>query len=239
MAVVSRNGRSSMATQDDVLQASKAVSDRLSFLVKEQLAGIEEQLSGRLCRKLMVLLDKQLEGELGALCKHLRKELEEEYEGRLEVELTKRFESELARVLAESERKHLEMLEQAKAVYQDRLEIFVRDQKEHGERLEQVKALYQGRMDAFQQAHEEMLVDLRDLFKSMPQQPTPIVNVSVPEQNPTVNVHVPEQRAPVVNVQVPGQPAPVVNVQAPLPRLTSKSISYDEMGRPVKIEEKA
>ena len=205
MAVISRNGRAlTGATQDDVLQATKAVHDRL-----------EGQLSNRFAKQ-MDRFDKQLEVELESLRSHLRKELEEEYERRL------------ARGLAESERRHVEMMEQVKAMYHD---FFVRERTEQDGRLEQVKALYQDRFDAFQQAREEMMTELKDFLKSWP-----TFNVTIPEQSPPiVNVHPAEMPAPVF--QVPSSPAPEIRVDA-RPRLVSKSIAYDDMGRPQTIVEK-
>jgi len=44
---------------------------------------------------------------------------------------------------------------------------------------------------------------------NVPAQPAPVVNVPTP----VVNVTVPEQAAPVVNVTIPEQKAPVVNVE--------------------------
>ncbi|HEY7822897.1 MAG TPA: hypothetical protein VIG24_08700 [Acidimicrobiia bacterium] len=46
--------------------------------------------------------------------------------------------------------------------------------------------------------------------------PTPIVNVTVPEQAPIV---LPEQAAPVVNVTIPDLPAPIVNVEQAEPQV--------------------
>ena len=246
MAVISRNGRPAVATQDDVLQASKAVHDRLDFSIKEQMAGIEHGLSTRFAKQ-VDRLDKTVEGEMETLKKYLRKELEEEYERRLEGEQAKRLRGELAKGLEDADRRytealalqevrHAERLQEVKTFYQDRLEIFTKDQREHGERLEQVKALYQGRMDAFQQGHEEMLAEIRDVLKALP---IPIVNMTVPEQRPPdIHLTVPEQKSADIIVNVPRQEVPIVNVQASKPRLISKTIQYDDMGRPQTIVEK-
>lgn len=49
---------------------------------------------------------------------------------------------------------------------------------------------------------------------NVPEQSTPIVNVTTPEQvPPSVFVQVPEQSTPIVNLSVPEQAAPVVNVE--------------------------
>lgn len=74
---------------------------------------------------------------------------------------------------------------------------------------------------------------------NVPQQKAPVVNVTTPQQKPpTVNVaaavvNVPKQPAPIVEVNVPEQKPPQVDVHVPPPRLTEKTITYDQNGRPV------
>ena len=85
--------------------------------------------------------------------------------------------------------------------------------------MEEVKEEIYGELDRkineFMRSQERGVVQLKTLLENLPapkvvnhfpEQPTPVVNVTVPEQIPIMNVTSAEQPAPIVNVTTPEQP---------------------------------
>ena len=90
--------------------------------------------------------------------------------------------------------------------------------------------------------YEASLNHTHELIKSLP---TPQVNFSVPEnaiqikqEKSIVNFTMPEMKSPDIHVNVPELKLPQVNVNVPKRGKVSKSISYDDNGRPIQIEER-
>ena len=108
-------------------------------------------------------------------------------------------------------------------------------QTEYDQKVVQSDSWTKKHIETLEKRYEVGFKQLMELVKSlptpqviMPEQATPIVNVSLPESIINVSapvVNVPEQAAPIVNVA-----APVVNV--PPPRLTRKDFSYYPSGQP-------
>ena len=85
-------------------------------------------------------------------------------------------------------------------------------------------------------------------IKQLPSQvnvESPQVHFSVPEnaiqikqEKSIVNFTMPEMKSPDIHVNVPELKLPQVNVNVPKRGKVSKSISYDDNGRPIQIEER-
>lgn len=202
MAVANNNGESLVATQDDVLQATKAIRD----YVQASMATQDDVLSAT-----------------RAVRDHFRKSLDDRLEKQMGV-----MNEVAARKMVEHEARYLEQVAEIKSLYEGRLEqerSFYHERLDNLQKsLEQIESTYRDRFDAFQQAREEMLGEIKELLQSFPV--------------PQVSVNVPEQKSADIVVNVPQQQAPIVNVHAPRPRLISKSILYDEHGRPQTITER-
>ena len=176
MAIVSRNGKSPVATQDDVLQSSKAIHDRL-----------EQAIDGRFTKQID-RFDRTMEGELESLRKGLRKEFEERYEKRFWEELAKGMdaaERRHASVFAQQESLHEERIGQVKALYQERLDVLTKELsgreerhrqqvEEFQEQFELAKAQYRENLDSLakelvgQQARQQEQQDERlEAIKAM------------------------------------------------------------------------
>lgn len=163
-------------------------------------------------------LTQEAEGIETNLLIKLGKSLEARQDKRLEDAITKRMEGE-----------YVKRLEHIESNYQ--------------QKLLEMKNFYEAQMGFMVDAHSKMMSEFTAFMKSIP---TPVVNVTTPEQSPPqVNINLPQQKAADVVVNVPQQPVPNIEVkasevvvqQAPQ-RKTVKNISYDEYSRPIHIEER-
>ncbi len=154
------------------------------------------------------VLENRFDKKLGV---EFDKKMDNEFEKRLEVELHKRM-----GVLENHYGKQLAVLETS-----------------YNKRLELLEKSYDEKMLFMQKSHLGMLERFSDAIRSL----SPVVNVSVPEQErpivqvnlPEMSVHVPES---VINVTTPE-----VQVNVPPPRMVEKTFEYDQSGRPLKVTE--
>ncbi len=220
---------SPMATKEDMLQASKAVHDK-----------IQHDLDGRfksLGDDLLLSIGKALEGRLD-------KRLDGEFEKRLAVELDAR-----TKALGEVYAKRLEALEDA---HTKRLA----DLDAHYKRLEQARdEVHRREVGFLKEAFRAGLEQIRSFVQGL-QLPAPVVHLSAPDLHPVFNVDLPklsptiqmavpdgcltvvaEVRMPElpVEVKMPALPAPVVHFSTPPMK---KTHFYDDHNRPFQtIEE--
>ena len=115
--------------------------------------------------------------------------------------------------------------------------------EEYSKRLVDMKTYCDSRIEDMKKCYEGILNDLKGVVSSIP---APHIDVHVPQgEAPTVNNYIPpdaikvavEQAKADVHIHTPEQLAPIVNVKVEPARKTSKSIAYDQWGRPDKIIE--
>lgn len=194
-------------TQRDLVGASKAIHAEMKALVEEDILQASK-----------------------AICAHL----EEKFSG-VEFDLGVR----LSKTLAERHDKSLRAeVEKSLGVIGDR---FTKElslvREETSRQVEFLKQAYEQGLERVERLLEKLSIPAPQVSVNVPEQKTPTVNVSLPEMAPSVNVTLPELKAPDVTVNVPEQKAPDVVVNVPKRGRLTKSIEYDEYGRPNTITE--
>lgn len=176
--------RKPLATQDDILQAGKAIHDKMLMEMDDKFQVTESEIGMRLGKVLDTRLDKAIS-----------------------IEFNKR-------------------LNEIESKYQDKINILQR-------MVEQTL----GQMRDFIQAIQ---IPAPVISVNIPDQQTPVVNVSLPEMSitlPEMSVQLPQTLAPEVIVNIPEYKMQDIVVNIPEKKKTTKHIAYDEYSRPVIISE--
>ncbi len=198
-------------TTKEVMQVARAVHDEAKSLVQREITGLKSFVASRF-------------GDL---------------ESEAVLQLGKRLDGYVTKALEDGLKKHADYLN---AEYTDRWQQMQKSYADQTDEISrQVKAMeqsYQDRLSFVQQAVDASMQRLENLLMNL-QLPVPVVHVDAAVVNvpaPIVNV---EEKSVTVNL-----PAPIVNVEekavtvnVPPPRLTRKSFTYDDLGRPDEIRE--
>ncbi len=244
-----------LATQKDILEASKAIKEHLySVFTKDIGAAVEARV-----RELGQDVDSKVKSlnagrvtDFGALRKEMQDSLDaigrayhqKFMEVRDELVTTARLSSDDAAIIAGRVTKSLgEGYDKSLSELSKRLESVAERADYNAKALHnQMTKELDGKIDQLKKSYEAGVSQVKTLLELLRENPA-VINVQaspVAVQNtlppPEIHVNVPEQPTPVVNVTPELKAADVVvNVPATPPR--KKTFLYDEMGRPLEVRE--